>query len=155
MKVEIILQSDFWASSPTMTVSCNGTEITKTADFVSGENKKITFNIDAQDGPQVLSLFRENKSVRETIIEDGKIVKDSIVRIIDIIIDGISLEPLLDKGEFWPIYPEPWYSQQKQKGDVPPTSHKYCRTIYHNGEWKLQFESPIHVWFFQNINVEI
>ena len=56
---------------------------------------------------------------------------------------------LLDKANYFPEYPEPWYSEQKEKGETPPVSYKHCQTLHHNGEWKLDFESPVHYWFFE------
>ena len=89
------------------------------------------------------------------MLNDSKIIKDSTINIEDVVIDNISIEPLLDKAFFYPQYPEPWLSQQKQIGKDPPIKYDYCRILHHNGEWKLNFTSPIHVWFFQNITLEI
>ena len=79
----------------------------------------------------------------------SKLIKDSIVQLSDIVIDKISIEPLLDKGIFFPQYPEPWLSQQKQIGESSSNHNttivELCITMA-NG--KLNFTNPIHVWFF-------
>ena len=93
--------------------------------------------------------------MKDTVLEDSKKIKDSTNDIVDIVIDNISIEPLLGKATFFPQYPEPWLSQQKQIGKEPAIKYNYCRILHHNGEWKLNFTSTIHVWFFQNISLEI
>ena len=155
MQFDITLQAKFWNKSPDILIILNGEVVAKENNFINNEDKKIKFEAQLDEGAHQLTIHRQNKSVKDTVLENSEIIKDSIVQLSDIVIDKISIEPLLDKGTFFPQYPEPWLSQQKQKGETPPTQYNYCRTLHHNGEWKLNFTNPIHVWFFQNISVEI
>ena len=124
-------------------------------NFINGEKKDIEFDVELNEGEHQLSIERTNKSTKDTVVSGSKIIKDSTIDILDLVIDRISVEPLLDKAKFFPQYPEPWLSQQKEAGKAPPTSYDYCRTLHHNGEWRLNFTSPVHIWFFQNIDVQI
>ena len=155
MEFEITLQAKFWSKSPEISILLNGEVVAGENNFINEEDKKIKFDAQLDNGSHQLIVQRQNKSVKDTIVENSKILKDSVINLKDIVIDKISIEPLLDKGNFFPQYPEPWYSQQKQKGENPPTHYNYCRTLHHNGEWKIDFDTPIHIWFFQNISVEI
>ncbi len=155
MKFDIQLQANFWNSSPSIIVKLNNKNIQTFNNFVSEQKINITFDTDLEDGEHQLVIERVNKPTKDTVIEDSKIVKDSTVQIIDVVIDKISIDPLLDHANFFPKYPEPWLSQQKQAGNEPPVSYNYCRTLHHNGQWKLNFSNPVHIWFFQNINVQI
>lgn len=155
MKIDLTLQANFWNRSPSILVKLDNKVIKEFSNFVDNQKTPITFDAELEDGEHQLVIERINKTTKDTIIEDDKIVKDSTVEIIDVVIDKISIEPLLDKAFFYPQYPEPWLSQQKQLGKEPPIKYDYCRTLHHNGEWKLNFTSPIHVWFFQNITLEI
>lgn len=155
MKIDLTLQANFWNRSPSIIVKLDNKIIKEFNNFVAKQKTDITFDAELEDGEHQLVIERVNKTTKDTIIEDNKIVKDSTVEIIDVVIDKISIEPLLDKAFFYPQYPEPWLSQQKQAGKEPPIKYDYCRILHHNGEWKLNFTSPIHVWFFQNITLEI
>ena len=155
IKFDISLQANFWNKSPSILVKLDNKIIKEYNNFVDNQKTIINFDAELEDGEHQLVIKRSNKTIEDTIIEDDKIIKDSTVEIIDVVIDKISLEPLLDKAFFYPQYPEPWLSQQKQAGKEPPIKYDYCRTLHHNGEWKLNFTSPIHVWFFQNITLEI
>jgi hypothetical protein len=155
MKFDIQLQANFWNRSPSIVVKLND-KIMETFDkFVDKQKTNISFDAELDDGDHQLVIERINKTTKDTVIEDSKIVKDSTVDIIDVIIDKISIDALLDKAIFFPKYPEPWFSQQKQLEKEPSASYNYCRTLHHNGEWKLDFANPVHIWFFQNITLEI
>lgn len=156
MNLEIKLQADFWNKSPDIVCKLNNKQIAEIQDFEHMQEKKINVDVDVNDGENQLVIERANKPVKDTVIVNNEIVKDSKVKIMDISIDNISIEPLLDeKGIFYPIYPEPWQSQQKALGKSLPEHLTYSRTLHHNGAWKIKFDNPIHVWFFQNINVKI
>ena len=155
IKFDITLQANFWNKSPEILVLLNDNLVAEENNFSNDQNKKISFESDVEEGPQNLTIRRLNKPVKDTELQDNKIVKDSVVTISDIIIDRISMEPWIDKGFFFPKYPEPWLSQQKHIGKEPPEKYDYCRTLHHNGDWKLDFGYPVHIWFFQNIHVEI
>lgn len=155
MKFEIQLQANFWRISPTLAIKLNNKTIESCNNFANEQITNISFDADLHDGEHQLIIERLNKPITDTIVKDSKIVKDSTINIVDIIIDDISINALLDHANFFPKYPEPWFGQQKQIGEEPPRSYNYCRTLHHNGEWKLNFSTPVHIWFFQNINVQI
>ena len=155
MKIDITLQADFWNKSPLILVKLDNRIIKEFNNFVNNQRTNISFDVELADGGHQLIIERLNKSTSDTVIEDSKIIKESTINVVDVVIDNISIEPLLDKAVFYPLYPEPWFSQQKQIGNEPPSKYEYCRTLSHNGKWELNFTSPIHVWFFQNITLEI
>jgi|TARA_R110000823_G_C15751343_1_gene481933 hypothetical protein len=155
MKIDITLQADFWNKSPLVLVKLDNRIIKEFNNFVNNQRTNISFDVELADGGHQLIIERVNKSTRDTVVEDSKIVKDSTVDIINVVIDNISIDSLLDHANFFPKYSEPWLTQQKQIGKEPPASYNYCRTLHHNGEWKLDFANPVHIWFFQNINVQI
>jgi|TARA_B110000858_G_C17786749_1_gene467653 hypothetical protein len=155
MRIDIILQANFWNKSPSISIKLDNKIIENITNFVDKQKTNISFDVDVKEGEHELAIERQNKTTKDTLLKNSKIIKDSTIDILDIVIDEISIEPLLDKAKFFPQYPEPWLSQQKQIGKEPPVAHDYCRTLHHNGKWKLNFANPVHVWFFQNINVQI
>ena len=154
MLFDIKLQANFWNESPCILIKVNNKLIVEIKNFIDNQERNIKFDAETNDKNQLI-VKRINKSAKDTVVKNSKVIKDSLITITDIKIDKVSIKPLLHKGQFFPKYPEPWLSQQKELGTVPPTMYEYCTTLHHNGEWKLDFGSPIHVWFFQNISVEI
>mgnify|MGYP001568468243 FL=1 len=155
MKFDLHLKANFWRNSPSLVIKLNDRTVERVNDFVNEQMRHISFDADLDEGDHQLIIERVNKSTRDTVVEDSKIVKDSTIEIIDVIIDDISIDGIMDNANFFPKYPEPWLGQQKRMGKEPSASYNYCRTLHHNGEWKLDFANPIHIWFFQNINVQI
>ena len=155
MKIDLHLQANFWRNSPSILIKLDNKIIENITNFVDNQRTTITFDAELDDGEHQLIIERQNKTTKDTLLKNSKIIKDSTINILDIVIDEISIEPLLDHANFFPKYAEPWLSQQKQIGKEPPASYNYCRTLHHNGEWKLDFANPVHIWFFQNINVQI
>jgi len=155
MKFDISLQANFWNESPLVLIKLNNKIIKNITNFVDKQKTNISFDVDIDEGEHQLVIERQNKTVEDTVLENSEIIKDSIIGIVDVMIDTISVNTLLDQAKFFPEYPEPWSSQQKQLGKELPESYNYCRTLHHNGEWKLNFANPVHIWFFQNINVSI
>jgi|TARA_R110000796_G_scaffold42596_1_gene105203 hypothetical protein len=155
MKIDLHLQANFWRNSPSILIKLDNKIIKNITNFVDKQRTTIPFDAELDDGEHQLIIERQNKTTKDTLLKNSKIIKDSTINILDIVIDEISIEPLLDHANFFPKYAEPWLSQQKQIGKEPPASYNYCRTLHHNGEWKLDFANPVHIWFFQNINVQI
>ena len=155
MLFSLTFRAEFWNISPSIIISLNGVQVAKEDNFLNNQEKTINFEYEIKNLEHKLVIERINKTSKDTVVDNGKIIKDQIIHIKDIVIDHISLESLIDKGIFYPTYEKLWLSQQKNIGITPPSEYNYCKTLYHNGVWKLDFSTPIHVWFFQNINTQI
>jgi hypothetical protein len=155
MKFNLCLQAKFWRTSPSISIKLDDKSLLTVNNFIDGEKKDFELDVDLEQGEHQFIIERTNKTTSDTIVDKSTIIKDSTVDILDLVIDKISIEPLLDQARFYPQYPEPWSSQQRAAGKKLPTWYDYCRTLHHNGEWKLDFTSPIHIWFFQNIKIQI
>ena len=155
MKFTIKLLANFWNESPIINIYLNKEQILQINNFESKKETLISFEKDINDHKNELTIQREGKTLEDTVVTNGNIEKDSIVHVQEITMDKINIKPLLTKALFYPVYPEPWFTEQKQMNKTPPKSYSYTTSLHHNGNWKLQFEVPIHIWFFQNLNVSI
>ena len=126
------------------TAEFNGTEIPVSVRFTSELKPSNT-----------IKILRYNKELIDTKLVHGSIVADQILEIQNIIVDRIPFSALLHKGVFYPDYPELWASQQRQAGVELPVSENYRTTLFHNGSWELNFDTPVHVWLFKNVNISI
>lgn len=68
-----------------------------------------------------------------------------------VIIETISFFDIKDSRFVWagvyePVYPEPWATEQRMQGIIPPPkllSHDY---LSWNGKWTLTFQVPVFTW---------
>ena len=106
MKFEIKLQAIFWRISPSLAIKLNDKTIESCNNLVNENITTISFDADLRDGDHQLIIERLNKSNTDTVVKDSKIVKDSTIDIVDVIIDEISVNALIDNANFFPKYPE-------------------------------------------------
>ena len=110
-----------------------------------------TFNFDYRDsGPQYLSIKFLNKKKSDTISSLGL---DKAV-----VIEQISFFDIVDpkfvwSGKYTPVYPEPWASQQHKAGHVLDPVLTNIKVLGWNGEWKLEFDSPVFTWIHKLQNL--
>lgn len=155
MRFEITLKAEVHNKSPALVFKVNDKTALEVDDFIDNEKRNITFEAQVNKGKNQLVITRQNKTNEDTLVEHGKVVKDSTVKVLEVLMDQYvvgrsGVHPfLLDSANFFPEYPEPWFTEQKQKGDTPPISYNHCQTLHHNGDWKLDFEDPVGFWFFE------
>ena len=100
--------------------------------------------------PGVLQIEMYGKSNRDTIVENGIIVRDTTVTVEDVFINGVSLTKVghIHQGVYRPIY---W---NNYTGDKPETITG-ARTMGFNGTWTYTWDdSPIRHIINQFDNVE-
>lgn len=142
----------FFQRSPVVQLSLDEQQIN--IDFEQSEKvHEFVFDIDSTNENHQIKIIRSGKTDSDTLVENGEVVADQIVHIDSIIVDDVNLTNLLHLGKFYPEYPEPWASEQRAAGIQLPEVETYRQTLYHNGVWKLDFSMPIHIWFFNNINM--
>ncbi len=152
--ITIILESKYFDKPPNADIYINDKLIETVKFEASDKPVSITFACELADANDII-IHRYGKTIFDTIVKDGNIISDQTLSINNIIVNRIPLEKLLYLGVFYPDYPEPWHTEQKELGIELPTSMTYHNKLFHNGRWILNFEMPIHVWFFNNINKEI
>ena len=124
-------------------------------DFIKGTKEKptiIQFQHDATEGLRyALKIQRSGKKVSQTVVEDGKIVKDQILHINAIEIDDISIGNLIFEGVYTPEYSRKWYEENLIKGTTLPHSYKNSKDLGYNGLWNFEFSSPFYMWLLDNL----
>ena len=154
IKFSIKLYGESFDRKPEASVFLNE-ELVSPKQSIAGTNNDpvlIEFTHELElEKEYALIIKREGKDKNQTIVEDGKIVKDQLLHIHSIEIDEIDLGGLVYEGIYTPEYPEPWASQQKDAGKELPESFKNVTAMGHNGEWKLKFSSPFYMWLLENL----
>jgi len=153
LKFKLELWATYWDQIPIVEILINDHSYHNKE--ITGTEKQptiIEFEHELKEGEKYsLIIERSRKDVRQTIVDDGKIIKDQLIHIKSIEIDEIDIGALVYEGVYTPTYPEPWASQQKQAGNALPQSFKNVTTIGHNGRWELSFASPFYMWLLENL----
>jgi hypothetical protein len=153
LKFKLELWAEYWDKKPIANIlinnhSCHNQEIT-------GSEKEptiIEFEHELTEGEKYsLIIERSGKDIQQTVIEDGKIIKDQLLHIKSIEIDEIDIGALVYVGVYTPEFTEPWASLERQACNALPESFKNVTTIGHNGRWKLGFTSPFYMWLLENL----
>ena len=100
----------------------------------------VEFACDLEDDEEhLLEIRLENKTSIDTITENGEIVKDMLLNIDSIEIDGIELGELK-------------WTMSEFVGDNPdrPILQR-CVNLGWNGSYRLKFSSPFYLWLLENM----
>ena len=153
LKFKIQLYAQYWDKPPVAEILIG--DQSKFKQEITGTEQNpnlIEFYYDLTEGQEYkFVIHRTNKDNSQTIVENTKIVKDQLLFIKSIEIDEIDLGGLVYEGLYYPEYPEPWASEQKQAGKELPVSIKNVTSMGHNGRWELTFTSPFYMWLLENL----
>jgi hypothetical protein len=142
---KIGLAGSYWDKKPIYSISINDSiRETRQIESESGEIFYIEFDQEVEEGPVSLKIRLENKTDSDVVKdnptqEDFTIIKDLMLHIKNIEIDGIELGQLIwEKSIF--------------TGDDParPVLDN-CVDLGWNGAWELKFDSPFYIWLLENI----
>jgi len=153
LKFKLELYATMWDKPPIADIKINEKSYFK--EEITGTNDKptiIEFEHELEENKSYNFIIdRLGKDKKQTIVEDGKIVKDQLLHIKSIENDEIDLGSLIYNGVYKPNYPEPWASQQAEAGNKLPESYKNVTQMGHNGTWTFTFESPFYMWLLENL----
>ena len=152
--VEITLVPDYGKSPPQADIYINDKKLTSCIFDKANSTFVYKFDVELQT-ENTIRIHRYGKTKYDSVLVDGNIIQDQTLNIKNIIIEKIPMENLLHIGTFYPNYPEPWATQQRELGIDLPESETYSSKIHHNGNWYFNFKTPIHPWFFSTLNVSI
>lgn len=96
------------------------------------------------ESEQVIRVLFTNKKNTDTV--NGL---DKAVVVNRITFNDIDSNRFVWAGEYYPIYPEPWASEQEHK--LEPMV-KYCSYLGWNGQWILPISIPIFTWIHKTEN---
>jgi hypothetical protein len=154
IKFLIKLYSEYFDKTPQVSILLNNKIMIEKQDIKgTSDNPDILEFTQELESDQTYEFIirREGKDKTQTIVENGKIIKDQLLHIDAIEIDEIDLGGLIYEGVYVPNYSEPWATQQKNAGIKLPESFKNVTCMGHNGEWKLKFSSPFYMWLLENL----
>tara|TARA_S200002703_G_scaffold60343_1_gene52243 strand:- start:2122 stop:2577 length:456 start_codon:yes stop_codon:yes gene_type:complete len=115
-------------------------------DLTGKETKELTMNVYLEDETHTLEIEHSYSENPKTALVINKIV-----------IEDIDIGVIAYEGEYRPIYPEPWYSDETAAGRPPKEiigkeqDGSACLFMGWEGTYKLQFSTPLYEWLLQKI----
>lgn len=110
------------------------------------EEHYIDFSQDIDAGKHKLIIDFDNKVLTDRDIAQAL---DMAVVVDHIEFFGITSQKFVWNGLYDPIYPEPWASEQREKGITLRPRLTACNYLGWNGRWSLAFTAPIFTWIHQ------
>lgn len=139
LSFKIGLSGTFWDKRPAFSIWLNDIKyVSGTLETDSVEFFQFTADV-IEDQESTLKIRLENKTDKDTIVEDGVIVKDMLLNIESIEIDDIDISTAKwDESSFI--------------GDDPKRPIlKKCVNLGWNGAYTLKFESPFYLWLLERL----
>ena len=101
-----------------------------------------TFQIeDLKEGTHVIQVLRTNHDQ----------ITDQLLTLESITADDIDLAKVLSHCKYYPKYPEPWFSEQKEAGVEWPEYFSGSLDWGWNGNWTLVYKAPFYTWLLENV----
>ena len=138
LSYKIGLSGTFFNNVPAYSILVNG--IKQTSGKVSAETEIIEFSADIEDDREhLLEIRLENKTNRDTVTENGEIVKDTLLNIDSIAIDDIELGELK------------WSMSEFVADDPARPTLVRCVNLGWNGSYRIRFTGPFYIWLLENM----
>jgi hypothetical protein len=96
-------------------------------------SQQIEFTVKEIKKRNVLSIEMIDKSSDDTVVKNGKIIKDKSLKIQKICMDNVDIKNYIYQGRQKPIY-----HKENQGPRINGTEH-----LFFNGPWKLFYKNPV------------
>ena len=127
--IKVTLSGTYWKDKPRAKVSVDNIVI---FDDEVADEIDVKWSGELAEGDHKLVVELHSKDKYQTVLEDGKIVKDQLLNIEDVTFDDISIGNL--------------------KHSLSTYDHgANCVNLGVNGCWKLKFKTPIYIWLLENL----
>lgn len=139
VKFKAVIDSEYFNNSPHLRIDVNGDIL---ADIAVSEEMTIEKDLQLEDDHEYkLNFTLYDKSKYDTVLEDDNIVKDTVVKIKQVELDGVDITTLLpiDKEKFYYIH------------DGSTEKHTFYDTMGVNGTSTIELSSPFYVWLLENL----
>ena len=143
LSFKISLTGTFWDRRPQFSVWLDDHAVIQ-SEIASSAEQIVNFDRRVDEGPHELKIRLENKTINDTVLSNGEIIKDMLLNINDITIDDISIGSLLWDAEYILDTPQLY-------NGVEVTNMHGCVNLGWNGTYILKFTSPFYVWLLEKL----
>ena len=138
LSFKIGLSGTFFNNVPAYSILVN--RVKQASGKVSEKTEVIEFSVALEeDQEHLLEIRLENKVNADTIIENGVIVKDTLLNIDSIVINDIE------------IGNSKWSLSEFVADDIKRPTLTNCVNLGWNGSYRIRFSSPFYLWLLENM----
>lgn len=140
------LEFEFFQGINWPVLEFSGEVLTVNDTVLSEYHKRVNIKIDPKGN--ILTFNNTNKNDYDTIVEDGKIIRDQSIKLNNIWVDDIllNLNLVLSNIQFIPNYKD-GFLKFCQENNIVVDYNPYPFALFHNGCWKFSFEIPFWEWY--------
>ena len=143
VNIKFSLEPEWFNNAPKIKVAINdqilldvelGTrlEYEQTVELEDDSNHQLTFTL-------------YNKTKYDTVVKDGVIEKDTLIKISNIELEDIDLTSMLSLNK------ELFYYEHDNNGTTQLEKHTLYDTLGCNGTATINFTTPFYVWLLENL----
>lgn len=142
VKLTLLFTVDYQSSPPMLEIKNNDQLLLEKTEITGSQEFKF-------------DLFLPNDCCRQGCVE---IIRSNfngtdhqMVTLDKMYLDDINLSKICYQARYYPIYPEPWISEQRDIGVEWPEYLTGVSSWGWNGRWQLNYETPIYTWLLKNV----
>ena len=143
VNIKFTLEPEWFNNAPKIKVAVNdqtlldvelGTKLDyeQTVELEDDSNHQLTFTL-------------YNKTKYDTVVKDGVIEKDTLIKISNIELEDIDLTSMLSLNK------ELFYYEHDNNGSTDLKKHTLYDTLGCNGTATINFTTPFYVWLLENL----
>jgi len=138
LKFKAVIDSDYFNLPPSIKIHYDDNVI---ADFAVVKETVIEKEITVEDDKEYkLNFTLYNKSKNDTVVKDGKIVKDTVVKIKQLELDDVDVTSILSTDT------EKFYYTHEDG-----TKNPFYDTMGVNGTSTVEFATPFYQWLLETL----
>lgn len=143
VEVKFTLEPTWFDNAPKIKVAINNnilldTQLEEKLDF----KKAVELN---EDSSHQLTFTLYDKTNNDTVVKDGVIEKDTLIKISNIELEDTDLTSMLSLNK------ELFYYEHDTNGTAQLEKHTLYDTLGCNGTATINFTTPFHIWLLENL----
>ena len=143
VEIKFTLEPTWFNNAPNIKVAINNeilidTQLEEKLDF------KQTVEL-SEDGSHQLTFTLYDKTNDDTVVKDGVIEKDTLIKISNIELEDTDLTSMLSLNK------ELFYYEHDTNGTAQLEKHTLYDTLGCNGTATINFTTPFHIWLLENL----
>ena len=143
VEVKFTLEPTWFDNAPKIKVAINNnilldTQLEEKLDF----EQAVELN---EDSSHQLTFTLYDKTNDDTVVKDGVIEKDTLIKISNIELEDTDLTSMLSLNK------ELFYYEHDTNGTAQLEKHTLYDTLGCNGTATINFTTPFHIWLLENL----
>ena len=143
IEIKFTLEPTWFNNAPKIKVAINDnilldTQLEEKLDF------KQTVDL-SEDSSHQLTFILYDKTNNDTVIKDGVIEKDTLIKISNIELEDTDLTSILSLNK------ELFYYEHDTNSSAQLKKHTLYDTLGCNGTATINFTTPFHIWLLENL----